>query len=142
MKTLVSWNPTHDLRAMDEMLDRLFNGPRTTNTSAVLPIDVLEQDGKFILKSAIPGVNPEELDIQIENNVLSIKGEHKQESTSEEAKVYRREVAYGAFSRSIRLPENLNLEAVDAEFKNGVVTISIPKVEEPKPQPIKVNVRS
>jgi len=142
MKTLVSWNPTHDLRGMDEMLDRIFNGSRTTNASAVLPIDVLEQDGKFIVRSTIPGVAPEDLDIEIENNVLSIKAEHKQEAMSEEAKVYRREVAYGAFSRSIRLPENLNLEAVDAEFKNGVVTISIPKVEEPKPQPIKISVRS
>ncbi|HTQ12021.1 MAG TPA: Hsp20/alpha crystallin family protein [Fimbriimonadaceae bacterium] len=142
MKTLVSWNPTHDVRLMDEMLDRLFNGPGQTNAAALLPVDVLELDGRFVVRAAIPGVSPEELDIQIEKNVLSIKGEHKEESTSGEAKIYRREVAYGAFSRSIRLPENLNLEAVDAEFKNGVVTISIPKVEEPKPQQIKVNVRS
>jgi|SRR5579862_5844086 len=142
MKTLVSWNPTHDLRSMDEVLDRLFGAPRTGPTSSVLPVDVYEQEGKFIVKATVPGIAPEELDVQIEKNVLSIKGEHKQEETSEDAKVYRREVAYGAFSRSVRLPENLNLEAVEAEFKNGVVTISIPKVEEPKPQSIKVEVKS
>jgi HSP20 family protein len=127
---------------MDDVFDRLFNGPRATNGLAILPIDVLEQDAKFIVRAAVPGVDPEELSLQIENNVLSIKGEHKDTHTSEEAKVYRREVSYGSFSRSIRLPQNLQLDAVDAEFKNGVVTISIPKVEEPKPQPIKINVRS
>jgi HSP20 family protein len=142
MKTLVNWSPVHDLKAMDEMFDRLFSTPRTVNTAAILPVDLYEQDGKLFVKAAVPGVTPDELDVQIENNVLSIKGEHKQEQTNEDAKVYRREVAYGAFSRSIRLPENLNFEAVDAEFKNGIVTISIPKVEEPKPQAIKVNVRS
>src|SRR5579862_4207418 len=141
MKTLVSWNPTHDLRSMDEVLDRLFGSARSVNT-ALLPVDVFEQDGKFTVKAAVPGVSPEEIDIQVEKNVLTIKGEHKQEATSGEAKVYRREVAYGAFSRSVRLPENLNLEAVDAEFKNGIVTVSIPKVDEPKPQSIKINVRS
>jgi HSP20 family protein len=126
---------------MDEVFDRIFGSSRV-NPATILPVDLYEQDDKFFIKAAVPGVAPEDLEVQIENNVLSIKGEHKQEETSQEAKVYRREVAYGAFSRSIRLPENLNLEAVDAEFKNGVVTISIAKIEEPKPQTIKVNVRS
>lgn len=142
MKTLVSWNPTHDLRSMDEVLERLFGSPRTAANTALLPVDVLEQDGKFVVKAAVPGVASEELDIQIENNILTIKGEHKHDEATEGTKVYRREVSYGSFSRSIRLPENLNFEAVDAEFKNGIVTISIPKVEEPKPQAIKINVRS
>ncbi|HVT11673.1 MAG TPA: Hsp20/alpha crystallin family protein [Fimbriimonadaceae bacterium] len=127
---------------MDEMLERLFGGPRATVSNTLLPVDVYEQDGKFVVKAAVPGVNPDELDIQIENNILTIKGEHKTEETTEGTKVYRREVSCGAFARSIRLPENLNLESVDADFKNGVVTISIPEIEQPKPQAIKVNVRS
>ena len=142
MKTLVNWNPTNDLKLMEEVFERLMSPTRQPNGAGVLPVDVLEQEGKLVIRAAVPGVAPENLDVQVENNVLSIKGEHKQEQTSEDAKIYRREVAYGSFSRSIRLPENLNLEAVDAEFKNGVVTISIPKVEEPKPQPVKINVRS
>jgi len=142
MKTLVSWNPTYDLRSMDDVFDRLFNGTRASAETSILPVDVLEQDGKFVVRAVVPGVTSEGLDIQIENNVLTIKGERVQEQTSEDAKVYRRELSYGAFSRSIRLPQNLQLDSVDAEFKNGVVTISIPKVEEPKPQAIKVNVRA
>lgn len=141
MKTMVSWNPTNDIRAMEDVFERLFGSPRTASTSALLPVDVLEREGKLLVRAAVPGVNPDELDIQIEKNVLTIKGEHRQEETTEDTKVYRREVAYGAFSRSIRLPENLNLEAVDAQFENGVVTVSIPKVEEPKPLSVKVNVR-
>lgn len=127
---------------MEEVFDRLFSAPRMAPAGSVLPVDVIEQGDKLFIKAAVPGVNPDELDIQIEKNVLTIKGEHKQEEVSAEAKVYRREVAYGAFSRSIRLPENLNLDAVDAEFKNGVVTISIQKIEEPKPRSIKVKVNS
>jgi HSP20 family protein len=142
MKTLMSWNPTNDLRTMDEALERLFGSQRSFNSATILPIDVYEQDGNFIVRAAVPGVAPEDLNVQVEKNVLSISGEHKQAEATEDTKVYRREVNYGTFSRSVRLPENLNLEAVDAEFKNGVVTISIPKIEEPKPQPIKINVRS
>jgi HSP20 family protein len=142
MKTLVSWNPANELRTMDEVFERLFGNPRSVNAASILPVDLYEQDNKLIVKAAVPGVTPEELDVQIENNILTIKGEHKQEQTNEDAKVYRREVAYGAFSRSIRLPENLNFSEIDAQFKNGVVTISIPKVEEPKPEAIKVSVRA
>src|SRR5690349_9470587 len=115
MRTLVNWNPANDLRAMDEMLERMLGTPRQLE-STLLPVDLLEQDGKLIIKAAVPGVNPEELDVQVDNGVLTIKGEHKQEETTNDAKVYRREVAYGSFSRSIRLPENLNLEQVDAHF--------------------------
>ena len=140
MKTLQSWNAIDDVRAMNEMLDRLFTPAKSA--SAALPVDVLEQDGKFVIKAAVPGVAPDELDVQIENNILTIKGEHKPEETQENAKVYRREVSYGSFSRAIRLPENLNFEQVDASFKHGVVTITIPKVEEPKPEPRKISVRS
>jgi HSP20 family protein len=142
LKTLINWNPAGEMRSMDEALDRLLFGPKAVNSDAILPIDVFEQEGKFIVRAAVPGVTPEDLSVQVEKNILSISGEQKPFTTAEDTKVYRREVNYGTFSRSLRLPENLNLEAVDAEFKNGIVTISIPKVEEPKPLPIKINVRS
>lgn len=141
MRTLVNFNPTNDLRMMEEVFERLFPAQRVPSEAA-LPVDVYEQDGRLFVRAAVPGVAPDQLDVQVENNVLTIKGEHKQESTSEDAKVYRREVAYGSFSRAIRLPENLDLDKVDAEFKNGIVTISIPKIEEPKPEPKRITVRA
>lgn len=142
MKTLLTWHPSNDLKTFDDVFERLLGSPRPSTNASVLPIDLFEQDGKLVVKAAVPGVSPEELDVQIEKNVLTIRGEHKSEAATEDTKIYRREVAYGAFSRSIRLPENLQVDNVDATFSNGIVTISIPKAEEPKPATIKVNVRS
>jgi len=143
MRTLVNLNPSAEYRAIEEVFDRLMgtsHRPSQPPTS-VLPIDISEHEGKLFVRAAVPGVDPSELEIQIERNVLTIRGESKSSSSSEE-KVYRREVSYGAFSRSVRLPEGLNYEAVDAEFNNGLVTITLPRIPEEKPKSFKVNVRS
>lgn len=141
MRTLVNVNPAAELRAMEEMFDRVFGAPARTSTAS-LPIDITEREGKLFVRAAVPGVEPGELDIQIEKNVLTIRGETKAEAATEDEKVYRREVSYGAFARSIRLPEGLDLDAADAEFKNGMVTVTLPRLPEEKPKALKVNVRS
>ena len=141
-------DPLNEMRAMDEMFNRLFAEPfgnrRSGATLATLPVDILERDNKLIVRAAVPGVRPEDLDVAIENNVLTIRGESRDEheSNDEKTKVYRREVSFGSFARSIRLPERLKLDDVDAEFKNGFVTITIPKAEEPKPEAKRISVRS
>lgn len=151
LRTLVNIDPFVEFQRVAEMMDRAFGEQRqstlaSTNDPATfaLPVDVYEHNDTFFVRAAVPGVSPEELDIQIENNILTIRGETKQEweDQNENTRVYRREYRYGTFSRSIRLPENLNLENVDAEFKNGFVTISLPKKEEAKPKSLKVNVRN
>lgn len=144
MKTLVHVNPLSDFRAIDEVFERLFSRvPTATAPNATaLAVDVLEKNGKFTVKASVPGVDPANLDIQIENNVLTIRGETKSEYEEGEVKLYRREVSYGAFARSIRLPENLNVAEADAQFNHGFVTISIPRVEEEKPKAFKVPVKS
>jgi HSP20 family protein len=143
MRTLVNVNPLNELRAMDEVLERLFTHPaRPVSNVGGLPVDIIERDNKLVIRAAVPGVAPEAIDISVENNVLTIRGESKDESSTENDKVYRREVSYGAFARSIRLPENMDLNAIDAEFKQGFVTISIPRIVEEAPQPIKIAVRN
>lgn len=143
MKTVVRVNPLSDIRAMDEMFERLFGRtPIASPTATSLPIDIFERKNKFIVRASVPGISPEKLDVQVEDNVLTIRGEISHDYEGEDVKVYRREVSYGSFARSIRLPENLNLEEIDAQFSNGLVTISIPRVEEVKPKALKVNVRS
>lgn len=145
MRTLVNLNPHAEFRAMEEAFERLFGGPaRPANTpvGGVLPLDITERENKLIVRASIPGVDPKDLDIQVEANVLTIRGESRHESEVKDEKVYRREIATGSFSRSIRLPEGLDLNAVDAEFRNGVVTISLPRVVEEKPKALKVNVRT
>lgn len=143
MKTIMRVNPLHDFRSMDEVFERLLSrGPIASPTATNLPIDIFERDGKFNVKASVAGIDPSALNIQIEENVLTIRGNVNHEYEGEDVKVYRREVSYGSFARSIRLPENLNLDAVDAEFNNGFVTISIPRAEEVKPKAYKVNVRT
>ena len=144
LRTLVNMNPSHEVRTMEEILDQLFGTPLRPSSPQVgtLPIDVIEQEGVLKIRAAIPGIDPNELEIQVEKNVLTIRGEVKHEVESDDVKVYRREVSYGAFSRSVRLPENLDLDKVEANFKNGIVTISLPRVPEEKPKTIKINVRS
>lgn len=126
-----------------KIFDRLIGSPYRPTAPAVssLPIDITEHDGKLFVRAAVPGVEPGQLDIQIEKNVLTIRGESRQETENKEEKVYRREVSYGAFARSIRLPEGLNLETVEADFKNGIVTVTLPRLPEEKPKTLKVNVR-
>lgn len=143
MKTLVHVNPLAEFRSMDDMFDRLFGRPLATAPNVTtLPVDVYEADGKFTIKASVPGVDPANLDVQIENNILTIRGEVKSDYENSDAKVYRREVSYGSFARSLRLPENLNLDEVNAEFANGFVTIAIPRQVEEKPKALKVTVRN
>ena len=103
---------------------------------------VFEKEGNYYVRAAAPGIEPADLSISIENNVLTIQGEFKQEEALQDAKVFRREYAYGTLTRSLRLPENVNVEKVDAEFKNGFVTITIPVLEEEKPKAHKIEVRT
>jgi HSP20 family protein len=126
------------------MFDRFFGSPiRSASTPmGTLPLDIFERSGNLMVRASVPGIDPKELEIQIENNVLTIRGEAHQEAETNDEKVYRREVSYGSFSRSVRLPEGLNLDGVDAEFKNGLVTITLPRVPEEKPKSLKVAVRT
>ena len=114
----------------------------TAPQAGTLPLDIFEREGKLVVKAAVPGIEPSELEVQIENKVLTIRGETRHEEEADDTKVYRREVSYGSFSRSVRLPEGLNFEAVEAEFKNGIVTISLPRLPEEKPKALKIHVKS
>ena len=141
MNTLNPFRSIDNTRHLDDFFAQLMGGnqcqPGSSNLMSI-PLDVIEDNGQVTIKALVPGINPEELEVSIENNVLTIKGEHKTEEVSEDAKVFRRENTYGAFSRSIRLSPQLNQEAVSATFKNGFVTITIPKVEEEKPKSLRI----
>ena len=139
MNNLIPFRTIDDMRHFDDLFAHLMGGsPRQSQNLLSIPLDVIEDEGTVTIKAAVPGINPEELEVSIENNVLTIKGEHKTEEVSETAKVFRRENSYGSYSRSIRLSPQLNQEAVSAAFKNGFVTITIPKVEEEKPKSLRI----
>ncbi len=141
MNTLNPFRTIDNTRHFDDFFAQLMGGSQCqTNSNSLLsiPLDVIEDNGLVTIKALVPGINPDELEVSIENNILTIRGEHKTEEISESAKVFRRENTYGAFSRSIRLSPQLNQEAVSATFKNGFVTITIQKVEEEKPKSLRI----
>jgi HSP20 family protein len=96
----------------------------------------------LVVKADLPDVNEKDIDVRVENNLLTIRGERKFEKSVSEENFLRVERTYGAFSRSFSLPNTLNAEAIAAEYRNGVLTITLPKREETKPRQVKVNVTS
>lgn len=140
MNNIIAFNPLEDIRRFEESFNRLFSSPAPAPTSSHIPIDVTEQDGKISIRAAVPGISPDELEVTIEKNVLTIKGEHRHEELSEDGKVFRRENTYGVFQRSVRLAENLNTDAIEATFRHGMVTVTIPRKEEEKPKALRIPV--
>ncbi len=148
LRTLVNLNPIAELQQVADMMDRAFGDFRESVQSGntlpqgwSLPVDIFERDGKLIVRAAVPGIQSDQLDISIDQNVLTIQGESKQ-TFEENDVVYRREYRHGTFSRSLRLPENIDVNGISADFENGFVTITIPKIVPAKPEPKRIQVRN
>ncbi|MHB8502873.1 MAG: Hsp20/alpha crystallin family protein, partial [Candidatus Acidiferrales bacterium] len=116
------------------------SGEESNLTSWAPAVDIYETEQELVVKADLPEVDPKELDIRVENNLLTIRGERKFEKKVNEENYLRVERAYGAFSRSFSLANTVNSEAIKADYQNGVLTLTIPKREEAKPKQIKVNV--
>ncbi len=134
----------YDLR--DE-IDRLFDSPLSelTRTSQLLSgytpaLDVYEEKENFVVKAELPGMKKEEIEVSFHDGSLSISGERKSESKHEEAEVYRAERFFGRFQRTVTLPAPVAVDKVKAAYKDGVLTITLPKTEEAKPKHIDVSI--
>jgi HSP20 family protein len=141
-----------DLMTLQEGLNQLFNEgfPRTW-TKPELPtyvanwvpsVDIYETDQVITLKADLPDIDPKNVDIRIEDNVLFLKGERKFDSQVKKENFHRSERVYGTFSRSFSLPQIVAADKISADYKNGVLQITMPKREESKPKQIRVNVNS
>ncbi|MGB2627803.1 MAG: Hsp20/alpha crystallin family protein [Candidatus Acidiferrum sp.] len=134
--------------SIPETLNRLFSEAfdRTAEESNLTTwapaVDIYETEHELVVKADLPDVRPEDLDIRVENNILTIRGERKFEKKVNESNYLRVERSYGSFSRSFSLANTVNSEAIKADYNNGVLSLSIPKREEAKPKQIKVNVQS
>ena len=132
--------------SLQEQFNRLFNeawerNPQDANLTTWAPaVDIYETEHELVVKADLPEIKPEELDIRVENNILTIRGERKFEKKVNEDNYLRVERTYGSFSRSFSLANTVNTEAIKADYSNGVLTLNIPKREEAKPKQIKVNV--
>jgi len=127
-------------------VNRLFNdvferaGGESNLTAWAPSVDIYETEHELVVKADLPEVDPKDLDIRVENNILTIRGERKFEKKVSEENYLRVERSYGSFARSFTLANTVNSEAIKADYQNGVLTLNIPKKEEAKPKQIKVNV--
>jgi HSP20 family protein len=148
LRTLVNLNPIAELQQVTDMMDRAFSEFRDSVQSGStltqgwsLPVDIFERENQLMIRAAVPGIQPDQLDISVDQSVLTIQGEIEEKFEQNDV-IYRREYRHGAFSRAIRLPENADVNGISADFENGFVTITIPKIVPAKPQPKKIEVRN
>jgi HSP20 family protein len=145
MTTLVRWRPMWDMMAMQSDMNRLVNeffgvgnghknGGRKGSWAPA--VDLYESDQALTLKAELPGFSPDDVHVEIHDNVLTIKGARKRESDVKDEQYHRVERAYGAFQRSFRLPVLVDANKVKASFKAGVLELTLPKAEEAKPKRI------
>jgi len=148
MATIARLEPFRGLSTLQDQFNRLFNesfrnsGQESALTTWAPAVDIYETPNELVVKADLPDVNEKDIDVRVENNLLTIRGERKFEKSVSEENFLRVERTYGSFSRSFSLPNTLNAEAIAAEYKNGVLTVTLPKREETKPRQVKVNVTS
>ena len=148
MTALSRFEPFRGVASLQGQINRLFNeafdrSSGEANLTTWAPaVDIYETEQALVVKADLPDVKPEDLDIRVENNILTIRGERKFEKKVNEENYLRVERAYGSFSRSFSLSNTVNTEAIKAEYKDGVLNLTVPKREEAKPKQIKVNVHA
>ncbi len=142
MSTIVRWNPFRELAAMQSAMDRIFDESwrdgRPYWNENNLPIDVHETADNYTIVANIPGANPDDININFHDGVLNIGFEINHQENSEDNRVLVQERVYGKFSRSVRVGQNIKADAVEANYNNGVLTLTLPKAEEAKPRQISV----
>ena len=148
MSSLIRWDPfgrTSLQNAMDRLFDDSFVRPGfgwiAPMGAADLALDMYETKDDVVVKAALPGVKPEQVEVTITGDTLMIRGETQQENEIKEEDYIRKERRYGSFCRSVVLPSGIKADKADATFENGVLTLKIPKAEETKPKSIKVKTK-
>jgi HSP20 family protein len=144
---LTRWDPFTELASMRTMMDRLFDqsfgrlpvfrgdeefGPGT------LTMDVFETSSEYVVKAAVPGVDPKDVDISIDDDILTIKGEFQHKDEASEGNYLRRELRYGSYERSLRLPPTVDADKAHAEFEHGILKLTLPKRPEARARQIKI----
>lgn len=147
MANLIRWDPYGEMLSLRHAMDRLFEdawvrvgggGAAANHSAGNLAVDVYETDNDVVVMAGVPGVKPEDIDISIQGDILTIKGETHSDSTVQEEHYHRRERRYGAFYRQLALPKPVKSDAAEAEFENGVLRLTIPKADEARERKITV----
>ncbi len=149
MTMITRWDPFRELSTLQDRMNRLFNDQFGTITrdesltgAFVPPVDVYEDENSIQVRMEVPGIEEKDIDIRLENQVLTVRGERKFEKEEKEENFHRIERRYGSFTRSFTLPATVNSEDVSADYDKGVLKIRLAKRAEAKPKQIKVNLGS
>jgi HSP20 family protein len=149
---IVRWEPFRDLMTVQDRMNRIFDDafrgaarPGSEEDWALggswaPAVDIFENEGNLVLKAELPGIDPKDVDVRVENNVLTLRGERKFETEVKREQYHRVERAYGTFSRSFTLPNVVDTDKIKAEFKDGVLRVTLPQREEAKPKQISIAV--
>jgi len=146
MTVLTRWDPFRELNVLQDRMNRLYQdyAPRgeqeLTAGNFIPPVDIYEDEQNVTLKVEVPGLDPKDVDVRVENNTLSIRGERGFEKDEKEENFHRVERHYGAFVRSFTLPNTVDTDSVKADYENGVLKIQLAKRAEAKPKQIKINI--
>lgn len=148
MSNLTRWEPAREMMTLREAMDRLFDDAFTRPlsirdgwTMATPAIDMYQTDNDVVVKASIPGIQAEEVQINITGDVLTLKGEVKQEEERKERAWHIREHRFGSFERSVVLPTDVKSDRAEAVFENGILTITLPKADEVKPKTINIKAK-
>ena len=147
-KTLTRWEPLREMEEFENRLSTLFGRPRRRGNGReeiTLPdwtplADITEDEREYLIKAELPEMKKEDVKVTVENGVLTISGERKFETEEKKRKYHRVERGYGTFMRSFTLPDDADFNRVNAQFKNGLLTVHVPKSEHAKPKEIEVKV--
>lgn len=143
---IVRWDPFRDLQErMNRMFDDSYRGAGRGEDWGLggawaPPVDIYEKDGNIVVKAELPGVDPKDVDVRVENNTLTIRGERKIDNEIKQEAYHRVERSYGTFTRSFSLPSVLDQDKIKAEFKDGVLQVTLPKHERALPKQINIAV--
>jgi HSP20 family protein len=149
---IVRWEPFRDLMGLQERMNRLFDesfrgiGRGGADDDWALggswapAVDIYHQDSNIVLKAEVPGMDPKDVDIRVENNVLTLRGERKFDESVKKENYHRVERTYGSFTRSFTLPNVVDTSNIKAEYKDGVLRVTLPTKEEAKPRQISISV--
>src|SRR5690242_15563856 len=146
MNSITRWEPFRNLASLQEQVNRLVEGnfshhrDQSTLTAWSPSVDVYETENELVIKADLPEVVEKDIDVRVENNMLTIRGERKLEEKVKEENYLRMERSYGFFTRSFSLPNTVNTEQIQAEYSDGVLTVTLPKRAESKPKQVKINV--
>jgi len=147
MPTITRWEPFRGLTTLQDQVNRLFESSFAkerageTGLATWAPaVDIYETEHELVVKADLPDVVEKDIDVRVENNTLTIHGERKFEKSVSDENYLRVERSYGTFMRSFSLPNTIRTEGIHAEYKNGALTVHMPKREESKPKQVKINV--